>query len=152
MAAAHGPPSASPVRRLALDLRADPGRVVVRPFRPATEPRDLNPADKARANRIVGRVMALDPAAAAGHLADVLESFGDRHRNLLATCEARADDMEDAFAEHAAFSRVQRQLVGAYFLLEYSYEASARCAAMRSARPCWTSTIPRVCLPARASR
>jgi len=113
------------LRRQALYLRPDPARVVVRPFRPTTEPRDLNPTDKARANRIVSRVLALDHAVAASQLADVLESFGDRHRNLLATFEARADDMEDAFADHSAFSRVQRQLVGAYFLLEYSYEASA---------------------------
>src|SRR6185312_3519086 len=39
--------------------------------------------------------------------------------------ETRADEMEDAFAAHGAFSKIQRQLVGAYFLSEYSFEASA---------------------------
>jgi predicted GH43/DUF377 family glycosyl hydrolase len=33
--------------------------------------------------------------------------------------------MEEALADHAAFTQVQRQLVGAYFLNEYSFEASA---------------------------
>lgn len=33
--------------------------------------------------------------------------------------------MEDAFATHAEFTKTQRQLVGAYFLHEYSYESSA---------------------------
>ena len=33
--------------------------------------------------------------------------------------------MEDALADHAAFTQMQRQLVGAYFLNEYSFEASA---------------------------
>jgi predicted GH43/DUF377 family glycosyl hydrolase len=33
--------------------------------------------------------------------------------------------MEDAFAGHPPFSVVQRQLVGSYFLSEYSFEASA---------------------------
>ncbi len=33
--------------------------------------------------------------------------------------------MEQAFATHGDFSRTQRQLVGAYFLNEYSFEASA---------------------------
>ena len=33
--------------------------------------------------------------------------------------------MEDAFAAHGVFSKTQRQLVGAYFLSEYSFEASA---------------------------
>jgi predicted GH43/DUF377 family glycosyl hydrolase len=113
------------LNRLALHLRPDPARVVVRPFKPTTEPRDLNPTDKTRANHIVDRVLALDAETAASQLADVLENFQGRHRNLLATFEARADDMEDAFAAHAVFSKVQRQLVGAYFLHEYSFEAAA---------------------------
>jgi predicted GH43/DUF377 family glycosyl hydrolase len=99
--------------------------VVVRPFKPATEPRDLNAKEKTRANHIVDRVLALDPRAAAHQLADVLENFQGRHRNLLNKFEARANDMEDAFAPHATFTREQRQLVGAYFLSEYSFEAAA---------------------------
>jgi predicted GH43/DUF377 family glycosyl hydrolase len=113
------------LNRQALYLRPDPGRVIVRPFKPATEPRDLNPTDKTRANHIVDRVLALDSEAAAGQLADVLENFQGRHRNLLATFEARAEVMEQALAAHGAFSVVQRQLIGAYFLNEYSFEASA---------------------------
>jgi predicted GH43/DUF377 family glycosyl hydrolase len=113
------------LNRHALYLRPDPARVIVRPFRPATEPRDLNPTDKTRANHIVDRVLALDAAAAASQLADVLENFEGRHRNLLATFEARADEMEDALASHEAFTKTQRQLVGAYFLHEYSFEAAA---------------------------
>jgi hypothetical protein len=77
------------LNRQALYLRPDPARVVVRPFRPATEPRDLNPIDKTRANHIVGRVLALDPEMAANQLADVLENFQGRHRNLLETFERR---------------------------------------------------------------
>jgi predicted GH43/DUF377 family glycosyl hydrolase len=113
------------LNRQALFLRPDPARVVVRPFRPATEPRDLNPIDKTRANRIVDRVLALDPEMAANQLGDVLENFQGRHRNLLETFEARTDEMEDVFAPHAVFTNVQRQLIGAYFMHEYSFEASA---------------------------
>jgi predicted GH43/DUF377 family glycosyl hydrolase len=113
------------LNRQALYLRPDPARVIVRPFKPATEPRDLNPTDKTRANHIVDRVLALDRETAASQLADVLENFQGRHRNLLETFEARADEMEDAFATHTIFTKTQRQLVGAYFLNEYSFEASA---------------------------
>ena len=113
------------VNRRALYLRPDPARVIVRPFKPATEPRDLNPTDKTRANHIVERVLDLDPQAAAGQLADVLENFQGRHRNLLETFERRADEMEEALLAHCTFSIVQRQLIGAYFLHEYSFEASA---------------------------
>jgi len=113
------------LNRQALYLRPDPARVIVRPFKPATEPRDLNPTDKTRANHIVDRVLALDPEAAANQLADVLENFQGRHRNLLETFESRADEMEEALAAHDTFSKIQRQLIGAYFLNEYSFEASA---------------------------
>jgi predicted GH43/DUF377 family glycosyl hydrolase len=113
------------LNRQALYLRPDPARVIVRPFKPATEPRDLNPTDKTRANHIVDRVLALDPETAANQLADVLENFQGRHRNLLETFESRADEMEEAFTTHGVFSKIQRQLIGAYFLNEYSFEASA---------------------------
>ncbi|WOH54788.1 glycoside hydrolase family 130 protein [Bradyrhizobium sp. sBnM-33] len=113
------------INRRALHLRPDPARVIVRPFKPATEPRDLNPTDKTRANHIVERVLNLDSQAAAGQLADVLENFQGRHRNLLKTFELRADEMEEALLAHSTFSEVQRQLIGAYFVHEYSFEASA---------------------------
>jgi predicted GH43/DUF377 family glycosyl hydrolase len=113
------------LNRQALYLRPDPARVIVRPFKPATEPRDLNPTDKTRANHIVDRVLALDHEMAATQLSDVLENFLGRHRNLLERFEARADEMEDAFDVHTNFTKTQRQLIGAYFLHEYSFEASA---------------------------
>jgi predicted GH43/DUF377 family glycosyl hydrolase len=111
--------------RQALHLRPDPARVVVRPFKPATEPRDLNPTDKTRANHIVDRVMSLDTASVTSLLSEVLENFIGRHRNLLATFEERADEMEAAFAGHSPFTQDQRRLIGAYFLHEYSFEAAA---------------------------
>jgi predicted GH43/DUF377 family glycosyl hydrolase len=108
-----------------LYLRPDPARVVVRPFRPTTEPRDLNPIDKARANHIVDRVVRLKPEDAARQLTEVLENFEDRHRNLLEIFETRASEMEEALEPHAVLSKTRRCLIGAYFLNEYSFEASA---------------------------
>ncbi len=113
------------LNRQALYLRPDPARVVVRPFKPAIEPRDLNPADKTRANHIVDRVLQLDPEIATQQLNDVLENFEGRHRNLLDIFDARAAEMETAFAPHAELNTTQRRLIGAYFLNEYSFEASA---------------------------
>ena len=97
----------------------------MRPFKPATEPRDLNPTDKTRANHIVERVLRLDAKACARLLDEVLENFAGRHRNLLESFERRADEMEDALEAHATLSKTQRGLIGAYFLHEYSFEASA---------------------------
>lgn len=97
----------------------------MRPFKPATEPRDLNPTDKVRANHIVDRVLRLDADASAQQLREVLENFEGRHRNLLDTFEARAAEMENALDPHAPLNKTKRCLIGAYFLNEYSFEASA---------------------------
>jgi predicted GH43/DUF377 family glycosyl hydrolase len=113
------------VNRQSLYLRPDPARVVVRPFKPATEPRDLNPTDKVRANHIVDRVLRLDAEASAQQLSEVLENFAGRHRNLLDIFESRAAEMEGALEPHAHLNKTQRGLIGAYFLSEYSFEASA---------------------------
>jgi predicted GH43/DUF377 family glycosyl hydrolase len=113
------------LNRQNLYLRPDPARVVVRPFKPATEPRDLNPTDKTRANHIVDRVVRLSPDDAERQMADVLENFEGRHRNLIEIFEARAAEMEEALAPHSVLNKTQRCLIGAYFLHEYSFEASA---------------------------
>jgi predicted GH43/DUF377 family glycosyl hydrolase len=113
------------LNRQTLHLRPDPARVVVRPFKPATEPRDLNPTDKTRANHIVARVLRLERGAAERQLGEVLENFEGRHRNLLEIFETRAAEMEDALEPHAVLDKTQRCLIGAYFLHEYSFEASA---------------------------
>jgi predicted GH43/DUF377 family glycosyl hydrolase len=113
------------LNRHSLHLRPDPARVVVRPYKPATEPRDFNLIDKTRANHIVSRVLGLEAEAAGKQLAEVLENFEGRHKNLLEIFEARAAEMEDAFEPHAVLNKTQRCLIGAYFLHEYSFESSA---------------------------
>jgi predicted GH43/DUF377 family glycosyl hydrolase len=70
-------------------------------------------------------VLRLDPEAATQQLMDVLDSFEGRHRNLIDIFDARASDMEDALEPHAKLNQTQRRLIGAYFLNEYSFEASA---------------------------
>jgi predicted GH43/DUF377 family glycosyl hydrolase len=113
------------LHRQSLYLRPDPTRVVVRPFRPSVEPRDMKPNEKTRANIIVDRVLGLDTDSAKQQLIDVLENFDGRHRDLLKRFEVRAAEMEGAFWPHESFTPVQRQLVGAYFMHEYSFEAAA---------------------------
>ena len=55
----------------------------------------------------------------------MFEAFEGRHRNLIDIFEARAADMEDALEPHSELDKTQRRLIGAYFLSEYSFEASA---------------------------
>ena len=118
-------PNTPLLHRQSFYLRPDPARVLARPFKTSAEPRDRTPTDTKRVSHIVGRVLALDPASAERQLVQVLEHFQGRHRHLVATLEARADAMEAALAAHGAFNSTQRQLIGAYFLHEYSFEAVA---------------------------
>lgn len=99
--------------------------MVVKPFKPATEPRDFNPTDKTRADHIVERVVQLDSESAEEELREVLEDFEDRHKYLTDAFDARAMEIEEALQPHGALTEIQRCLIGAYFLHEYSFEASA---------------------------
>jgi hypothetical protein len=76
-------------------------------------------------NRPANGRARLIPKAAAHLLSNVLGNFEGRRRNLLNIFETRAEEMEEAFAPHAELNKTQRRLTGAYFLNEYSFEASA---------------------------
>ena len=111
--------------RQPLYLRPDPSRVVVRPFGWRASLGTFTRPTGSEFDHIVGRVLAMDADTTASLLDDVLQNFEGRHRNLLAKFEARAAEMEKAFASHAGVTNAQRQLIGAYFMHEYSFEASA---------------------------
>ncbi len=70
-------------------------------------------------------MLQLEADVAARQLTEVLENFEGRHKNLIDIFEARAAEMEEALNPHAVLNKTQRCLIGAYFLHEYSFEASA---------------------------
>ncbi len=113
------------LKRQSVSLYPDPARVVVRPFKPAVEPRELNPTDKSRAQHIIERVLSLDADAAEKKLNDVLVDFEGRHKRLTDIFDARAMEIEELLGQHDTLTDVQRCLIGTYFLHEYSFEASA---------------------------
>lgn len=114
-----------PLKRQELSLYPDPARVVVRPFRPATEPRELNPLEKCRVEHIIDRVLRLDKKSAEDKLQEVLKDFEGRHRRLMDLFDQRATEMLETLGLHHSLTEDQRCLIGAYFLHEYSFEASA---------------------------
>ena len=112
--------------RQALHLRPDPARVLVRPFKPATEPRDLNPTDKTRANHIVDRVLALDAATRRQPAGRSPGEFpGAPPQSARRTSRRVRTRWRRPSQAHTSFTQDQRRLVGAYFLHEYSFEAAA---------------------------
>ena len=103
----------------------DPARVLMLPFTPAADLQDGGQAGSARLSRLVDRVLALDHGTATRQLAEMCDIFGKRHRNAPERFEARAEQVTGSFPAHAVFTSAQRQLIGAYLMLEYSFESAA---------------------------
>jgi len=113
------------VTRLPVMMRPDPSRVVIRPFRPAVEPRDNTPVDTSRGQRIVDRVLAMGADGAKTALAQVYEDFSNRHRDTSAVFERRFLQVGAWLTGTQRLTPDQAHLIGAYFCHEYSYEAAA---------------------------
>ena len=104
----------------------DPARALVHPVLPATEPRQAGHAEPCRFTRVTDAVLAMDRARVEAELAEVMRDFGGRHPGLLAT-------LADRFVQVCALmptaptvlEEARRLLIGAYFSLEYSFQAAA---------------------------
>ncbi|WBH17845.1 glycoside hydrolase family 130 protein [Sphingomonas radiodurans] len=112
-------PGAPFVRRLPIELRADPSRVVVRPYVPGADD------DHARARRIAARVMALSAAHVADELQGLMRDFGGHETQVKAGFRQRYAEVAGVIALDAPANDTQALLIGAYFSQEYGYEAAA---------------------------
>ena len=108
--------------RQQLRLRADPARVIAKLFVPGDpEPRSRQVSDA------VEHVLALDDRGVSEGLAELLERFGSRHRDLTATFDQHADRIASRIPGGTVLSDERRMLLGATFTHEYSVEAAALC-------------------------
>ena len=104
-----------------LRLRADPSRVVVRPFHLSW---GGNGGD--RTERLIREVLEMGPNEARHQLKTVLKDFEARHWQTRRVFMTRYDELEDQLdLDGAKISDEKRQLIGAYFSHEYSYAAAA---------------------------
>ena len=106
-----------------LRLKADPSRVVVRPFHLAWQGNRSHPA---RAQRLVDAVLSLGDREVGRQLQSVMQDFERRHWQTRKVFLRRFDqicDMLDLSLEGIGDKR--KQLIGAYFCHEYSYAAAA---------------------------
>lgn len=113
------------VRRLETRLYPDPDRVVVRPFNIAAEPRNLNPTNLPRAQRIVQRVADLGAAETAALYAAMIENFSARHRELEAVLDRRIAQLGSVLGCCGDLDLTGRRFVAAHFCHEYSFQSSA---------------------------
>ena len=108
-----------------ITLRADPSRVVIRPFVPADDPPGSVAKGRPRAQRIVDRVLALDDVRLQAELDLVTVSLADRHRDVEHVLQRRFHEVNGLLIEHCSIKPAQALLVGAYFSEEYAFEAAA---------------------------
>lgn len=106
-----------------LRLRADPGRVVVRPFHLAWQ---ASGPDIDRVRKLVADIVALDPRTVRAELGVILMDFGDRHWQIERVFDERFAQIELALKlDGNTLRRQTKRLIGAYFCHEYSYAAAA---------------------------
>jgi predicted GH43/DUF377 family glycosyl hydrolase len=104
-------------------LRADPKRVVVRPFELAWQAHQSEPA---RALLLVEDICKLGASEAAAELSQILAEFGERHWQIERIFERRfVHVVANLGLDQQNFQPPHRNLIGAYFCHEYSYAAAA---------------------------
>ncbi|WP_030134372.1 glycoside hydrolase family 130 protein [Mycolicibacterium neoaurum] len=113
-------------------LAADPSRVITRLFIPGQEGFE---AHDSRAGSVVERILALDDAQVRAALDDVLERFGDRHRDLVVTFGRHAHELADRLDPGIELSEDRMLLMGATFTNEVSIEGAALCNPSMVAHP-----------------
>jgi predicted GH43/DUF377 family glycosyl hydrolase len=107
-----------------LRLKADPSRVVVRPFHIAWAA--TNGSAPSRTERLVSEVLAMSPGEARAQLDIVLKDFEARHWQTRRVFMTRYDEIEALLKlDGSQIGDEKRQLIGAYFCHEYSYAAAA---------------------------
>jgi len=104
-----------------LRLRADPSRVVVRPFHLAWAGNGGT-----RTERLVGEVLRMTTQETRAELEVVLKDFEARHWQTRRVFMTRYDEIEAQLGlDGTEIGDEKRQLIGAYFCHEYSYAAAA---------------------------
>ena len=106
-----------------LRLKANPARVVVRPFHLAWQG---NRADPGRARRLVDQVLTLSDQEIGRQLHQVMQNFETRHWQTRKVFLKRFAEISKLLTlSPTGIGDKRKQLIGAYFCQEYSYAAAA---------------------------
>ena len=106
-----------------LRLKADPSRVVVRPFHLAWQG---NRSDPGRAKRLVDQVLTLSDQEIGRQLQHIMANFETRHWQTRKVFLRRFMEVSKLLKlSLAGIGDKRQQLIGAYFCQEYSYAAAA---------------------------
>jgi predicted GH43/DUF377 family glycosyl hydrolase len=104
------------IKRSTMILRPDQSRVLLRSF---------TPGDAHRLAGIIQRILAVPEDLVGPLLEGVCAGFSSRHQNLRARLLERFEQVRDLLPAGNDASEPRRQLIGSYFLAEYSLESAA---------------------------
>jgi predicted GH43/DUF377 family glycosyl hydrolase len=104
------------VKRTTTILNPDPSRVLLRHF---------SPGGPERVARIIARIMALPEDRVGPLLDEVCADFSQRHQYLRNLFLQRFEQVREWLPTDQDLSEQRRQLIGSYFLAEYSLESAA---------------------------
>ncbi|MBI4906975.1 MAG: glycoside hydrolase family 130 protein [Acidobacteria bacterium] len=108
------------VTRTSLVLRPDAARVLLRPFQPG---------DAQRVSQIVGRILLLPDEQVSTLLEQICAEFCRRHSQIHKRFQVRfeqvREQVHELLAPDTSLSEQRCQLIGSYFLAEYSLESAA---------------------------
>src|SRR5689334_23572353 len=102
--------------RTTIALRPDQSRVLLRPF---------DPGDAQRSGGIVARILTLPETEVLPLLDDVLAEFSIRHENIGDAFLDRFQQVRNLLSLDGDLSKPRKQLIGSYFVCEYSLESAA---------------------------
>ncbi len=109
--------------KLDLELKPDPSRTVIRPFSFAY-PEAFDDGRPSRAQAVVDRVRATDPALRTRMRALLTAPMRERHRNADQVFLRRFAEVRDEIGA-GEFDEDEQFLIGAYFSQEYAFESAA---------------------------
>lgn len=113
------------MRNFETQLRADPARVVLRPFSISAEPRGTASGIMTRAERIAQAVLTLSVEECRTYLDRVDGDFKGRHWQTHAIFLTRFKQIRDMIGDLENVGEDHAKLIGAFFSHEYSYAAAA---------------------------
>ena len=83
------------------------------------------PGDISRISKIINRVINLSESKTEDLLKNVKANFYDRHKNIEQQLFNHFDKVKEYLPENTILSDTRKELIGAYFTMEYSIESAA---------------------------
>ncbi len=104
------------VRRNRKKITRDPSRVITRLYMPRRA---------VHTKRVIKRVLELSDVMVSEILNRVFDEFSDRHRNINVTFMSHFEALSRFIPENISISDEKKQLIGAFFTMEYAVESAA---------------------------